>query len=311
MKKYIKISLIPIIIFSFALVIFIASTLYLELKRTHPTYQSKINDVRDVNSKVWLISYADGNDVNLINQNLLDHSAIGKGVDIIWNFSKKDIDINFAKKNEWILSQKRGVGYWLWKPYTILKTMEIAPENDIILYLDAGIKILKDLTPLINLTNQHDMILFKNINNRHWMKHDTMVYLGFDNEYLDKPQLAANILIIKNTEKNRAFIKEWLRICELPQIISNLPSKHKEYDDLFEHRHDQAILTLLYYKNPEGKYLVDMDETSQYFRVHRRRDMKFNSGLFEPEKLAPEKTYAKQVIYYLMKIEDWFKKLSN
>lgn len=35
-----------------------------------------------------------------------------------------DIDKKFYEKNKNILSQKRSGGYWLWKPYFIVKTLE-------------------------------------------------------------------------------------------------------------------------------------------------------------------------------------------
>jgi len=41
-------------------------------------------------------------------------------VDEYYNYGPNDIDNEFKKKNIEILSQKRGNGYWLWKPYFIL-----------------------------------------------------------------------------------------------------------------------------------------------------------------------------------------------
>ena len=38
-------------------------------------------------------------------------------------FDKKDISLEFRGKNREILEEKRGGGYWLWKPYIIWKTL--------------------------------------------------------------------------------------------------------------------------------------------------------------------------------------------
>ena len=53
---------------------------------------------------------------------------IGK-VDFFYDYGPNDIDIGFMQINNDILSSKRGNGYWLWKPYFILKTL-IEKLND-------------------------------------------------------------------------------------------------------------------------------------------------------------------------------------
>jgi len=45
------------------------------------------------------------------------------------------------KHSDFILSNRRGFGYWIWKSYLIMKTMEKMEENDVLLYLDAGCEI--------------------------------------------------------------------------------------------------------------------------------------------------------------------------
>ena len=52
-------------------------------------------------------------------------TAIHKGkVDEVVSYSPQDIDTLFHDKNSSILKQKRGNGYWLWKPYFIERTLE-------------------------------------------------------------------------------------------------------------------------------------------------------------------------------------------
>ena len=43
--------------------------------------------------------------------------------------------------SEFILANKRGYGYWLWKPYLIMKTLEQMNDNDILVYADCGCEI--------------------------------------------------------------------------------------------------------------------------------------------------------------------------
>lgn len=227
-----------------------------------------------VNGNVWLISYADGHPINLSNQNALAVSAINKGVDVIKSYRKHHIDKKFYQTNKHILEQPRGVGYWLWKPYFILKTLKEIPENDIVIYLDAGVLIIEDITPLVNLTENHDIILFENsYKNRGFIKRDTMILMGMDKQqYLEEKQLVGSRMIFKNTKEARIFVSNWLKYCKDEHTLTDIPSKNKEFYDFIDHRHDQAILTLLHLKNPEGQYIYrNNQEINQTILLHHRR----------------------------------------
>jgi len=73
--------------------------------------------------KVSLINYA--NSKFTLHQKDCSKSAmtIG-GFDKVFSYSPKDIEIDFFEKNSKILEQKRGNGYWLWKPYFIKRALD-------------------------------------------------------------------------------------------------------------------------------------------------------------------------------------------
>jgi len=56
----------------------------------------------------------------------------------------------------------RGFGYWLWKPYLILKTLNNIKDDDIIMYTDATINFVNNPLSLFNLLANKDIILFSN-----------------------------------------------------------------------------------------------------------------------------------------------------
>lgn len=208
--------------------------------------------------KIWLISYAD-QAVHIQNQNNLVMSAsMYQAFDVVIAYQPHHIEPEYFTKHKQILSQKRGAGYWLWKPYLILKTLKMMPENDILLYLDSS-SVLKDgIYELIKLANTHDITLFPNFhNNRGYVKRDIIrKILNDDTSFLDKKHLEGNIILLKNSEKTRKFIEEWLSYCEDPDLITDYPSKD-EYKDFKDNRHDQAILSALYYKNSESYNLYN------------------------------------------------------
>jgi len=98
-----------------------------------------------------LINYA--NNVFRTSQRL--NSKTGKEIglfDEVISYSPKDIGRSFYKRNEKILSQKRGNGYWLWKPYFIKKTLEMLNWGDYLFYCDSGSYFIKPITPLIDIS---------------------------------------------------------------------------------------------------------------------------------------------------------------
>ena len=80
---------------------------------------------------------------------------------IIHVFNPNDIDENFKNKNKKILEQRRGAGYWLWKPYFIYKVLLESNDDDVIFYVDAGNIFINDPSFLYEkLSENDDIILF-------------------------------------------------------------------------------------------------------------------------------------------------------
>ena len=229
---------------------------------------------------VWLVSYANG-DVHLSNQQYLTASALNKCIDFYKPYNKQHLDPSYSQKHIKILSQKRGAGYWLWKPYVILKTLEEIPENDVVLYVDSGGRIEKPVDHLINQLATYDILVFESDwNNRRYVKKDLLQMMKLDNdETRNALHLQASFIVIKNTQFSRNFIKNWLSWCENEKALTDIPSA-EEYPDFFDHRHDQAILTLLTIKYPTNIGVLSSQEAKKYFFLHRRLDINDNLLLF-------------------------------
>ena len=145
-----------------------------------------------------------------------------------------------------ILKSERGNGYWLWKPYFILLMLEGLQEDDIVVYSDAGVEFINDLS---HIQMDEDIFFFgNNYNHVEWCKADVIhnISYHYDN---DKHQVQASVILFKNTQKVRDFVKEWLLWCQMPGFIDDSPSKLSNAATFKEHRHDQAILTCLQIKH--------------------------------------------------------------
>ena len=48
-----------------------------------------------------------------------------------------------------IFAEKKGAGYWLWKPYIINKTLGMVNDGDYILYSDSGSAFVNSIKHLV------------------------------------------------------------------------------------------------------------------------------------------------------------------
>jgi len=78
-------------------------------------------------------------------------------------FNKLSLNTNptFVNRNKNILERKRGAGYWLWKPYLIFQELYLARDGDIIVYSDALVNFVANISYLTELTAKQDMIIFE------------------------------------------------------------------------------------------------------------------------------------------------------
>tara|TARA_Y100000310_G_scaffold163309_1_gene163164 strand:- start:13721 stop:14455 length:735 start_codon:yes stop_codon:yes gene_type:complete len=212
--------------------------------------------------KKILINYAHGGFFQSQKTNAQSALEIGGFSDTI-QYRFKDLDENFVKKNYNILSQSRGAGYWLWKPYIILKTLEQMGVNDILLYSDAAIEFTANMKDYFDLciSDEKGLVLF--YNNHHlnyiWTKRDCFELMGLGT--ISPPgdptpcaaysrQLNAAIQMCRKTEFSLNFYKEYLKFCEDPRVLTDIPNtmEKENFDGYREHRHDQSIVSLLRFK---------------------------------------------------------------
>ncbi len=204
--------------------------------------------------KHYLISYATPDHYK--NQRRLNASALKFGVDEAKSYTRKDIQkSHFFEVNRSILEQKRGAGYWLWKPYIILDQLNQIQSGDCLIYSDSGIEIIRDITPLIDLcVNQNGILLFRNHGNlnKKWTKRDCFVLMECDEEkYHDSEQVAASFQLYIKNSWSVSFLQEWLYYSQCRDIITDSPNTLglDNFPDFVDHRHDQSILSLLAVKH--------------------------------------------------------------
>ena len=220
------------------------------------------------------------------------------------SYTFDDIDLAFLKKNKEILYRPRGNGYWLWKPYFILKTLkEKLNKGDYLIYTDAGIFYLDEVDKIIKFMKSineeiwlHRLTLFE----KKYSKRDAFILLDADSPiYSDTFQYMASFQIYKKSEFTEMFIEKVLKYSTDKRIITDDPNTQglPNYQGFIDNRHDQTILSILFKKykfsnlNKNKTKVDDLNNmnynfTTKFLCIYRRLSFK---NLYDLRRKCPEK----------------------
>jgi len=157
------------------------------------------------------------------------------------------------KHKEFILSNKRGYGYWIWKSYLVMMTLENMNNNDILVYADSGCQLnitgKKRLFEYFDIVNKskYGILSFQMPINleKKWCKMDLLNHFNCNDEMLNKPQLHATNFIIRKCDHTLYMVKLWYELCCNYHFIDDSKSILNNDESFSEHRHDQSIFSLI------------------------------------------------------------------
>ena len=162
---------------------------------------------------------------------------------------KKNVDF-WDTHNNFINNNKRGYGYWLWKPFLIKKTMENMNEGDILLYLDCGCELdyqkKNNLITIFDIVKTTKLLYTLTCVEKNWNKMDLIISLDMNKENdLNTPQRQAGVICFLVCAETINLVNEWYKIGSTYHNIDDSPSILKNLKGFCEHRHDQSIFSLL------------------------------------------------------------------
>jgi hypothetical protein len=167
---------------------------------------------------------------------------------------KNDNDF-WTQHSSFIQTQKRGYGYWLWKPYIIKKAMAEMQDGDTLLYLDCGCELtvnkkdkLKEYLELVK--KEYIIVTSSGCREDLFNKMDLIINMNMlDDIYLKADQTQAGAILFYVCEKTRSIVDEWYNLgCDYHNI-DDTPSLIPNVSGFIEHRHDQSIFSLLLQKH--------------------------------------------------------------
>ncbi|UDL91097.1 hypothetical protein LGH82_07440 [Mesorhizobium sp. PAMC28654] len=158
---------------------------------------------------------------------------------------------DLRQKHPSIMAEPRGAGYWLWKPSIILDVLNSVPDGTAVLYTDVAITFVADPAPLMLLTKEHPVCLFKMSGpmlQGTWTKRDCFVEMSADtDEFWSMPQLWAGMQLYRAGPEARRFVSLLAEAMASETRLTDKPNVHglPNLPDFVEHRHDQSVLTIL------------------------------------------------------------------
>lgn len=245
----------------------------------------------------------------------IKRQAVSLGVyDKVFIADESWLDADFRNRyKSKLIPGSRGYGYWIWKPQIILQILQKMNAEDILQYTDVGCHLnLKGkgrLFEYFDLTNvsktgilafqakpptgplSYDGRPLLELLDFQWTKGDLLDYFGVrtNQEILATPTIGAGIVFMKKTDFAVHLVEDWAAVADHDfSLIDDTPSRSQNISGFIEHRHDQAIFSLLcklnkvetlsayeyWYPSRDDRYCPDW-QSLENFPIHARRDKVF------------------------------------
>jgi hypothetical protein len=202
--------------------------------------------------------------------NLIVDAAPKFGADEVWVYDDHWLkQTEFYRHNHWLWehhgdqhNNKRGFGWFAWKPFIILDALDRLSDGDVVLFTDADTYPIAGLSPLYQeCSDIGGAMLFSAIGwercHQMWCKRDCFIVMGQDEErYWNADHGVARFMFFqKGPWKPRQFLYEWMTYCVNPlattfddNVIGHPNVGGPDGQTFKEHRTEQAIMTNLAHK---------------------------------------------------------------
>jgi len=186
----------------------------------------------------------------------------------ITGYNPDMLDKSFVERHgDFMNNNKRGYGFWIWKPQIVLQALESIPNGDILVYADAGCTLnhlaKQKLLAYINTDSTTGVVCFQMPPHleKWYTKDEVFGVLGCDH-LKDTFQVHATAFLIRKCPASLQLVKDWSELTQRYELIDE-SGKQKYYFRDF--RHDQGTWSLL--NKLRGSHIIATDETFPPGRV--------------------------------------------
>lgn len=154
---------------------------------------------------------------------------------------------------------ERGVGYWVWKPFIIAKTLDRMRDGEVLVYCDVGRhypwkQIDRRLEVLVDWMDARKTDIFPGVcipwhgPMAWWTKRSAFIDTGSDTCFHHKTiPVQASFSLWRKSPSSLRMAREWLELCRNRSLVSDEIARGgpPELPGFKEHRHDQSLWTIL------------------------------------------------------------------
>jgi len=238
-----------------------------------------------------------------------------KVFDQVHLLDETDLPTDFRRRfSSRLVVGSRGYGYWSWKPEIIKTVFDKMEFGDKLLYVDAGCHLNSNgksrLLEYFAILDEPDNAivafqadppnpensslkydgrpLFEQPNFR-WIKGDLFDHFGVrgDPSFTNSQAIGAGVILFRKCNAASKVVDEWRSLVwERFDLLDDTPSASPNFPGFIEHRHDQAIWTLLclkygvktvsayeyWYPRRNNRKLFPDWQALRRFPIHAKRD---------------------------------------
>lgn len=197
-------------------------------------------------------------------------------------YTDESLSQDFIRNFEYLLSQKRGGGFWCWKFFVLLDMLDKTNDGDYVVYADAGCKIVQenketfyDLVSDIIINNKViNAFACKNRHEKFFTKGDIfdLLLCRNDKSISDTEMLIGGVLIFQNCKESKDFFRHCYDIAKNNQkLLDDSPSLSPNFPEFFENRHDQSLLSVLRKLRPDIVHVTEDTTWKNNFFIQAER----------------------------------------
>lgn len=190
-----------------------------------------------------------------------------------------------ARHKDFIESNPKGYGHYMWKPKIILDALDRLSMGDTLMYCDAGVWLnkngLKRFNEYLDMLETKDMVVFSTndaYKATHYVKNDVVMMYYPELLQGDMNSCYAGVMLIKKTAASLHLLRDWLVLCETPHFIDSSPSRaHPEHPQFIGQDADNGLFNICLAKHNIAQVIYP-DEVNIYVGdrqyYHQRFDYK-------------------------------------
>lgn len=150
---------------------------------------------------------------------------------------------------DFITANRKGWGFWIWKPLIILNALQGLEKGDLLLYADAGCEFgeMSATADILKYTEEHDICFTKTAHDHSSYTKRIVLdkFLSIQSKF-SREMIQAGCLCLRKSKESESLVAAWLDFLTSNNYMNvNDAITDSEDASFIEHRHDQSAFSLL------------------------------------------------------------------